>query len=213
MTITDACVCPYPAGDSSIRRMALEARELGFDRLVAVGVPSGEYSGLPVIEGVLISGGSAKDIAARVKRASTAGALVVVQAGENRFNRAVLGMKGVHVLTGIHAADRHAFDHVTAKMAADRRIALDISLAPLIRQRGAARQKALNRYLDILMLSRKFGFPLTLSTHARSVLEMRSVREVSALASLIGFDVADVEKALGSVDTLLAPQSSVKVIS
>lgn len=212
MTVTDACVCPYPAGDSSIRRMALEARELGFDRLVAVGVPSGEYSGLPVIEGALISGGSAKDIAARVKRAHAAGAFVLVQAGENGFNRAILGLNGVHILTGIHAADRHAFDHVTAKMAADKGIALDISLAPLIRQRGAARQKALDRYLDIVMLSRKFGFPLTLSTHARSILMMRSVREISALASLIGLDIAEVEKGLSSVDTLLAPQGSVKVI-
>jgi hypothetical protein len=41
---------------------------------------------------------------------------------------------------------------------------------------------------------------------------MRSVREISALASLIGLDIAEVEKGLSSVDTLLAPQGSVKVI-
>ncbi len=43
MKITDACVYPYPFGDSSVRRMALEARSLGFDRLVAAGVSSGEH--------------------------------------------------------------------------------------------------------------------------------------------------------------------------
>ena len=30
MKITDSCVCPYPHGDSSVRRMALAARDLGF---------------------------------------------------------------------------------------------------------------------------------------------------------------------------------------
>src|SRR5665647_2342542 len=45
MKITDACVCPYPCGDSSVRRMALEAKDLGFERLVAKDVPSGDEYG------------------------------------------------------------------------------------------------------------------------------------------------------------------------
>ena len=45
MKITDACVYPYPCGDSSVRRMALEAKALGFDRLVANDTPSGEVYG------------------------------------------------------------------------------------------------------------------------------------------------------------------------
>ncbi len=51
MKITDACVYPYPCGDSSVRRMALEARSLGFDRLVAAGVSSGEHFGIEVLHG------------------------------------------------------------------------------------------------------------------------------------------------------------------
>ncbi|MEG3055156.1 MAG: hypothetical protein RQM90_03055 [Methanoculleus sp.] len=34
---TDANVCPYPAGDSTLARMALEAAELGFDSIVTIG--------------------------------------------------------------------------------------------------------------------------------------------------------------------------------
>jgi len=211
--VTDACVCPYPAGNTSIRRMALEAREMGFDRLVATGVPSATYSGLEVLEGNIISGVSANEAAVRAKRYHKAGAVVFVRAGNNAFNRAVLGVRAVHVLCGIHAADRHAFDHVTAKLAADNRVAVDISLEPVIRQRGPLRQKALNRYLDILMLSRKFGFPLLLSTHARSVLEMRPVREMSALAALIGFDLQETEQALTALETLAAPDNPVRVIT
>ena len=49
MKITDACVYPYPCGDSSVRRMALEAKALGFDRLVADDTPSGEYYGIEIL--------------------------------------------------------------------------------------------------------------------------------------------------------------------
>lgn len=213
MTITDACVCPYPAGDTTIRRMALEARELEYEQLVAIGVPPNEYSGISVLEGQLISGVTAHDAAARVKRARASGSVIIIQAGDNGFNRAVLGLKGVHILTGIHAADRLAFDHVTARLAADNNVALDISLAPIILQRGGARQKALNRYLDILLLSRKFGFPLVLSSHARSVLAMRSVREAAAVASLIGLDTREIEKAFLTVDSLLHPPEPVREVT
>ena len=36
MKRTDACIFPYPRGDSSLRRMLEEAQELRFDACVAV---------------------------------------------------------------------------------------------------------------------------------------------------------------------------------
>jgi len=211
MTTTDTGLCPFPAGDSSIWRMALEARALGFDSLVAIGVPSGEYYGIPIREGIMIRDLPAKDAAAKARR-SADGRLVMVRAGDNGFNRAMLGVRSMDVLCGIEHADRYAFDHVTAKMAADNNVAVDISLAPLIRKRGPARQKALDRYRDILMLSRKFSFPLVLSTHADSVLSMRSVREVSGLAAMIGFDLPEIGEALGFAGSYSSGRSPVREV-
>ena len=54
MKITDACVYPYPKGDSSVRRMALEAKDLGFDRLVAADTPPGGFYGIEIYSGILI---------------------------------------------------------------------------------------------------------------------------------------------------------------
>jgi len=212
MTVTDTGLCPFPAGDSTIRRMALEARGLGFDSLVATGVPSGNYAGTPVREGVLIAGLPVKDAVGKVKR-SSGDRLVMVMAGDNGFNRAMLGVSGVDLLCGIGDADRRAFDHVTAAIAADNNVAVDISLAPLIRKRGPARQKALDRYRDILMLSRKFSFPLVLSTHADSVLAMRSVREISGLAAMIGFSLPEIEQALGFAGSRPSGQSPVREVA
>ena len=123
------------------------------------------------------------------------------------------GVKGVHILRGIQSADKTAFDHVTAKMAADNRVAVDIDLSPLISGRGVIRQRAIHRYRDILLLERRFEFPITLSSHARSILEMRAVREISGLCSLLGMDTPDVEKAFTGVDIVTTPPNpAVKVI-
>jgi ribonuclease P/MRP protein subunit RPP1 len=213
MKITDAAVFPYPCGDSSVRRMALEAETLGLDSLVAVDVPSGICEGIEIRSGVLLRDLPVKDVIARVRKNQDTGAVMIVNARDNGFNRAVLSLKGVHILRGIHAAEKTAFDHVTAKMAADCGVALDIDLSPLIFGRGIARQRAIHRYRDMLLFERRFEFPLTLSTGARSVLDMRATREITALCSLLGMDIPDVEKAFGGVGQVTSPPvPSVRVI-
>lgn len=205
MKITDAAVFPYPCGDTSVRRFALEAEALGFDSLVAVDTPPSRVGGIEVLTGVIIRGPAIKDVIADVKRVRDTRAVISVVAGDGGFNRAVTGIKGVHILRGIHAADKNAFDHVTAKMAADNGVAVDIDLSALITLRSVARQKAINRYRDILVLQHRFDFPLTLSTYARSALDLRAVREISGLCSLIAMDLPDVEQALAGVGTVTAP--------
>jgi ribonuclease P/MRP protein subunit RPP1 len=213
MKITDACVYPYPSGDSSVRRMALEAKALGFDRLVAADTPSGVFYGIEIYSGILIRDTAIRDLTNRIKRERNNKAVVSVQAGDNGFNRSVINLKGVHILRGLHSADKNAFDHVAAKMASDNRVAIDLDLSPLISGRGFTRQRAMHRYRDILVLERRFEFPVTLSSHARSILDMRAVREIAGLCSLLGIDIPDVEKAFFGVDIITTPPNpAVKVI-
>jgi ribonuclease P/MRP protein subunit RPP1 len=213
MKITDACVYPYPSGDSSVRRMALEAKALGFDRLVAADTPSGVFYGIEIYSGILIRDTAIRDLTNRIKRERNNKAVVSVQAGDNGFNRSVINLKGVHILRGLHSADKNAFDHVAAKMASDNRVAIDLDLSPLISGRGFTRQRAMHRYRDILVLERRFEFPVTLSSHARSILDMRAVREIAGLCSLLGMDIPDVEKAFFGVDIITTPPNpAVRVI-
>ena len=135
-------------------------------------------------------------------------AVISVQAGDAGFNRAVVGLRGVHILRGIHAADKNGFDHVTAKMAADNRVAIDIDLSALIAARGIARQRALQRYRDVMVLQNRFGFPLTVSSNARSVLDLRATREVSGLLSLLDMDLPVIERALNGVAEVTTPLSA-----
>ena len=214
MKITDACVFPYPYGDSSVRRMALEARNLGFDRLVAIDTPPADFYGVEICTGIIIKGTPLKDIISRIKKERTAETVVSVEAGENSFNRAVISLKGVQSLRGIQSAEKTAFDHVAAKMAADNRVAIDLDLSVIVSGRGSTRQRAMHRFRDILILEQRFEFPLTLSSYAHSVLDMRAVREITGLCSIIGMDISDVEKALSGVDFIMSsPDRAVTVIS
>ncbi|MFA4859406.1 RNase P subunit p30 family protein [Methanoregula sp.] len=213
MKITDAAVFVHPSGDSSVRRMALEAKALGFDSIVAIDAQSCEYEGITVCSGRCIRDHAMRDVIARVKQARTTDAVISVQAGDNGFNRAALGLKGVHILRGIQSADKTAFDHVAAKMAADNRVAVDLDLSILVSARGIARQRVIHRYLDILVLEQRFEFPLTISSQARSILDMRSVREITGLCSLLGMDTDDVARALGGIGLLDTPApAAVRVI-
>jgi ribonuclease P/MRP protein subunit RPP1 len=193
--------------------MALEAKALGFDRLVAADTPPGGFYGIEIYSGILIRDTAVRDLIRRIKRERNNKAVVSVQAGDNGFNRSVINLKGVHILRGLHSADKNAFDHVAAKMAADNRVAIDLDLSPLISGRGFTRQRAMHRYRDILVLERRYEFPITLSSHARSILDMRAVREIAGLCSLVGMDTPDVEMAFLGVDIITAPpHPAVKVI-
>ena len=214
MKITDAAVFPYPCGDTSVRRLALEAKALGYDSLVAIDSPAYSSDGVEILSGIIVQDAPVRDVIARVKRAKDSGTIISIAARDNGFNRAVIGLKGVHILRGIHAADKTAFDHVTAKMAADNNVAVDIDLSVLIVSRGVARQRAIHRYRDVLIFERRFEFLVTLSSYARSYLDLRAVREVTGLCSLIGMDIPDVEKALDAVGRVTTPGApSVRVIS
>jgi ribonuclease P/MRP protein subunit RPP1 len=158
-----------------------------------------------VSNGIFIRDTHLKDLISRIRKERNDETVVSVQAGDNGFNRAVIGIKGVHILRGVQSADKTAFDHVAARMAADNRVAIDIDLSPLISGRGILRQRAIHRYRDILVLERRFEFPITLSSYARSILEMRAVREIAGLCSLIGMDTPDVEKAFTGVDAVTTP--------
>jgi ribonuclease P/MRP protein subunit RPP1 len=214
MKITDACIFPYPYGDSSVRRMALEAKNLGFDRLVAIDTPPADCFGIEICTGVIIKGIPLKDIISRIKKERNTEALVSVEAGDNSFNRSVISLKGVHSIRSIQSAEKNAFDHVAAKMAADNRVAIDLDLSVIVSGRGSIRQRAMHRFRDVLILEQRFEFPLTLSSFAHSVLDMRAVREITGLCSIIGMDIPDVEKAFSGVDFILSsPNRAVTVIS
>ncbi len=209
MPLIDGCIHPYPAGDSSLRRMALEARELGFDQVVAT-AGTGEVPG--VLRATVIAAPTVKEVASLLQGARQREGVVMVNSGDLAFNRGVLGLRGVRVLKGVHRSPKGSFNHVAAREAGGRGVAVEIDLAPLVEERGLPRQRALTRYREILGLHRRYRFPVTLASNARSILGQRSVRDMILLARLFGMDEGEATAALSSLDTILAGRSPVQVV-
>lgn len=212
MMETDACVHPCPAGNASVRRMALEAGALGLRAIVARDAMPGEYAGVRIIPALIISEPDIRKVSGQIRKRGTVGTLVLVDAGENGFNRSLLAMKGVHVVRNICRTHRNAFDHVAARLAEASGVAVDIDLYPLIHARGAARQRVLHRYIDLIRLRSRYHFPLTLSTNACSVLDMRSPGEMQLLCTLFSLPEEDAALALSTPEALLQPGEPVRVV-
>jgi len=212
MTVADACIHPYPEGDSSLRRIAVEAGELGFDTIV---VPDGApliSSGVRVIPAVLIVEESVRAVSGQLRKRGDGQSLVMVNAGENGFNRAVMNLKGVHVLRNLHLTRKHSFNHICARQAADRGVAIDLDLYPVIHAAGRTRQRVLVRFGELIRLYSRYRFPLTISSNARSVLDLRSVEEITLLCSLFGMEEDDVQAALSTAGCLMNPPGPVRVV-
>jgi ribonuclease P/MRP protein subunit RPP1 len=209
MPLIDGCIHPYPAGDSSLRRMAIEARELGFDQVVATG-GTGEVPG--VLRALVISVPSVKEVISALQGIPRGGAVVMVTAGDLAFNRGVIGLRGVRVLKDVHRSPREAFNHVAAREAEARGVAVELDLSPLVEGRGLQRQRVISRYREILQLHRRYGFPFTLASNARSILGQKSVRDMALLAGLFGMEEAEVTGALSALDSILAGRSPVQVV-
>jgi ribonuclease P/MRP protein subunit RPP1 len=201
----------HAGGDTSVERMALEAGALGYGAIVSFGGPALTVGAVRVIPGVEVAAERPNQALAAVRKAP-AGAFVAVRLGEQGFNRAVAGFGGVHALSGVHRCGRHGFDHIAARTAAERGVAIELGLAPLVAERGGLRQAALRRYADVIVLHERYGFPLVLGSGARSCLGLRAPRAASALCRLFGMDDDSVEAAFACVGALMDPVRPVRMV-
>jgi ribonuclease P/MRP protein subunit RPP1 len=214
MKCTDACIFPYPQGDSTLARMLEEARELQFDSCVVITEdPLLKTTILPALRGCILNEDSVRGVVGRMRKIPMGTDLVMVEARDAAFNRGVLSVKGLHILRGIQRSPPRSFDPVSARLAARHRIAVDLDLSPLLYERKGGRQRVLQRYEDVLQLHRRIRFPLTLSSGARSILGQRSVREMISLCGLFGMEAGEVAEALATCGMIRKRSGPVDVVA
>lgn len=179
--------------------MLWEAQELQFDSCVVItGIPLPTTTILPAIRGWIIDENAVQGVVSQMRKVPVGTDLVMVEARDTAFNRAVLSLRGIHILRGIHRSPPRSFDPVSASLASRSMVAVDLDLSPLLFEQKGGRQRVLQRYEDILQLHRRLLFPLTISTGARSILGQRSVREIISLCALFGMEVSEVTRALAT---------------
>lgn len=202
MNKTDCSVYPFPGGSVSVSRFALELQDLGFQSMVAIGHKSCTMHDFTIFGGQYLVPSSARGLAKQLSSGSDS-AVTLVQAGDNALNRNILTMKGVHILCGLHSAAKNAFDRYCARLAYEQSVAIDIRIAPLITSRDVSRQKIIRNYEEINKLHQRYEFPITISSGARNITDLRSPRAISYLLESIGFERETISDSLNIIPGLI----------
>lgn len=99
MHCTDICTCSYPAGDSSLTRMTMEAGALGFDTIVLPVEQPAVIGNVSVLPARVIETRHVREVIRDLGRTKE-GQVMIVMAGDASFIRGVVPLRGVHCWLG-----------------------------------------------------------------------------------------------------------------
>jgi len=199
-----------PDGSDSASRLALAAKRLGYSGIVITNhTTTGQpfrydaaklVGGIEVVFGIEIVAKDQRSLHARTASLREKADFIAVHGGDEKINRAACEDPNVDLLAHPHDG-RSGIGVAAAKAARDNQVAIALDLGPVIRLRGGSRVRWMEVVRRDLNLIEKFDLDLMISTGARSHLDLRSPKDLVALAALLGVER---ERA---VDALALPKS------
>jgi ribonuclease P/MRP protein subunit RPP1 len=187
----------HPESASSITRLAFEAKRYGYSGIAVINstiinknlVLPDDFSIFRCIE---ISGRPSR-IKEEIKKHKNNSDILIVLGGDEDINRAAVETGGLDIL--LQPAQ---FNNVQAKTASDNSIALGFNLGQLIRLRGDGRVRELKIMRKNLKHARKYDLYMVLTCNPHSHYDLRSPREMAALASLFGMRLKEAVNAMSA---------------
>jgi len=123
-------------------------------------------------------------------------ALIYVQGGDMRVNRAALEA-GVDALISPWIGRKDpGFDHVLARMASRRGVAIGFSLSPLLRTGPYERVQLLRFMTKTWQLVKKYDVPRFITSSAEEKWEVRAPRDLMSLGINIGMEMPEARASL-----------------
>lgn len=201
-----------PDGSSSASRLALAAKRLGYSGIIITnhttsGWPLGVEAarlvgGIEVAIGAEIVASDQRSLHSKATSLRDRAAFLAVHGGDEKINRAACEDPNVDLLAHPHRG-RAGIGVAGAKAARDNQVAIALDLSSMIILRGPARMRWMETVRRDLNLIEKFDLPLMMTTGARSHLDLRSPRDLTALAGLLGLDRERALEALALPESIL----------
>lgn len=198
----DLYVHAYPEGGSTVSRMALAAKGLGYAGICVANHTEyfheikSEVEGIEVIPGVEVAAKNAQELRRQVDRYRGKARVLAVHGGDPGINRAACEDERVDMLLHPPDGKTSGINHILAKLAADKRVAIGFELAPLIWAKGGSRVRTLGHYRTNLALAKKYGTPYVVVSGAMTHYDLRDARAVVSLCKLFGMTEKDAIKGL-----------------
>lgn len=174
----------HPGGSSQIARIAFEAQRFGYSGIAIINSSINDRDGMPldfsIYRGIGISCRPSR-LREEIKKHKGGIEILTVLGGDEELNRAAVESEGLDILM-----QPAQFNNVLAKAASDNSVAIGFDLGSLIRLRGEARVRELIIMRINLKHARKYELSMILTSNAQSIYDIRSPREMAALAGLFG---------------------------
>ncbi|MCD1296150.1 ribonuclease P [Methanocella sp. CWC-04] len=201
----DLNVHAYPEGATTISRFINAAKNSGYSGIcisyhsdlfqnIKDSYPAEE--GFTVLSGVEISVHKANELRRQVDRYRNKVDVVLVHGGDEAINRAACEDSRVDILSHPHTGKTSGINHVIAKLAADKYVAVEFDLSYILCGKGGSRVKALSNYRTNLGLVKKYGAPYVITSSPRSLYDMRDIRSMISLCTLFDMSEEDAIKGL-----------------
>lgn len=195
--------------DSSLTELAFEAKRLGYSGIAVINSTMPDKEALPekfsIYRCIEISGKPSR-LREEIKKHKGSDILTVT-GGDESQNRAAVETEGLDIL--MHP---YQFNNVLAKAAFDNSIALGFNLGAIIHLRGDARVRELNIMRTNLKHARKYKLAMVLTSNARSIYDLRSPREMAALAGIFGMTAKEAVEAMSAAPLELLRRKSPEYI-
>lgn len=206
------CLKALPEGSDSTSRLALAAKRLGYQGIIVCNTEpekifrpraASMVIGIEVAFGAQATAANPRLLKSRVSSLRSRFPFISVHGGSDEMIRAACEDPSVDVL--VHEKEGRRPLGIAAARAAERnQVAIGFDLSPLIRLRGSNRARWLDIQRRNIELIRKFDLKMIITTNARSHLDLRSPRDLMAMAEVAGLEPSEAKEALGLPGKLLA---------
>jgi ribonuclease P/MRP protein subunit RPP1 len=206
------CLKALPEGSDSASRLALAAKRLGYQGLIVCNAEpekifrpdaASKVMGIDMAFGAEVMAANPRILKSRITSLRSRFPLILVLGSSDEIIRAACEDPNVDVL--VHTDEgRRPLGIAAARAAEQNQVAIGFDLSPLIRLRGSYRARWLDIQRRNIELSRKFDLSMIITANARSHLDLRSPRDLMALAEVAGFEHSEAEEALKLPGKLLA---------
>ena len=127
------------------------------------------------------------DLKKKVQKSRKNADIIMVRGGDLKINRAACEERSIDVLSQPYRSRRDTgINHVLAKKAAENNVAIEINLKNLLNTNLRYRYRIISQFRHIVGLQRKFKFPLIISSNANSKYDLKTPRDIIALAKCFG---------------------------
>lgn len=192
----------YSGGESTIKEIISRAQQLQLHAIcVADALPNVDQfrkreaeikSLLPqlvVLQGVIIQAKNAHELKSKVDSWRDVADIIIVAGGSVEINRAAAENSKVDIIA-FPEKDRKdsGVDEVIAKEAAANKVAIELNFSEYLKTFKKIRSYVLSHMKRNAMLCQQYDAPIIVTSGAKSVWEMRTARDLAALAFLADMD-------------------------